>query len=385
VRRALAVLASISGASAVLFAVTSGPVGAAGVTPYLGTVPADFPKPRVLVSNRMTKAKIAVGRRLFYDTRLSGNGTQSCANCHQQALAFTDGRAQSVGSTGEVHPRNAQSLVNVVYQATLTWANPSLVTLERQIEVPLFGEHPVEMGVTTSNRDEILARLKADPWYAKHFRRAFPKASKPVSWKAIVQSITSFERTIVSADSRYDRYLRGKAKLTAAQRRGMDLFMGERAECHHCHGSFIFNDQTTFVGAPDVRPAFHNTGLFNLGGTGAFPEPNRGVFELTGRPRDMGRFKAPSLRNVGLTAPYMHDGSMRTLREVVDFYADGGRVIGDGPLAGDGRANPFKDPLTSGIDLTARDREDLVAFLRSLTDRGVTTDPALSDPLRGTR
>lgn len=138
----------------------------------------------------------------------------------------------------------------------------------------------------------------------------------------------------------------------------------------------------TFAGAPPEPPRFHNTGLFNIGGTGAFPEPNRGVFEITGRPRDMGQFKAPSLRNVELTAPYMHDGSMSTLREVVEHYAAGGRVIAEGPQAGDGRANPFKDQFVRGIDLTEREKGDLIAFLRSLTDRRVIDDPRFSDPFK---
>jgi len=339
---------------------------------YRWDLPPEFPQPRVPASNPMTATKVAVGRRLFYDRRLSGNGTQSCSSCHQQELAFTDGKAQAIGSTGQLHPRSAQSLVNVAYNSTLTWANPSLVTLERQMEVPLFGASPVEMGVTDGNRDAVLARIQRDPWYRRRM--------KAISWTEIIRAIAAFQRSIVSAESRYDRYLQGKAKLSAAERRGMELFMGEKAECHHCHGSFIFNDQTTYVGSPRETPLFHNTGLYNLGGTGAFPAPNRGVFELTGKPSDMGKFKAPSLRNVGLTAPYMHDGSVPTLAAAVDHYANGGRDITEGPLAGDGRANPYKDPLVPGIKLSARDRADLVAFLESLTDTRVTKDPRFSDP-----
>lgn len=346
-------------------------------------LPEGFPQPRVPAANRMSRAKVAVGRRLFFDRRLSANGTQSCASCHRPELAFTDGRAQAVGSTGELHPRNAQSLVNVVYNATLTWANPALVTLERQMLVPLFGTDPVEMGIADADRGRVLARIRGDRWYRARFPRAFPGARRPIGWPAIVRSIAAFQRSIVSAGSRYDRARRGKVRLTASERRGARLFMGERAECHHCHGSFIFNDQVTFVGAADEPPLFHNTGLYNIGGTGAFPEPNRGVFELTGRRADMGRFRAPSLRNVALTAPYMHDGSIATLEEAVAHYAAGGRTITDGPLAGDGRANPYKDPLIAAIRLSARDRADLVAFLRALTDRSVTTDPRFADPFRG--
>ena len=349
---------------------------------YQWKLPKGFPKPNVPKSNPMTDAKVAVGRRLFYDVRLSGNGTQSCGSCHRQELAFTDGKAQAVGSTGQMHPRGAQSLINVVYNSTLTWANPALVSLERQMEVPLFSADPVEMGVTDANKDQVLRRITKDPWYKARFQKAFPGQKKPITWTTIIRSIASFQRSLVSADSRYDRYLKGKTELTAAEQRGMELFMGERAECHHCHGSFIFNDQVTYKGSPNVKPLFHNTGLYNLGGTGAFPEPNRGVFELTGVAEGMGAFKAPSLRNVGVTAPYMHDGSVPTLEAAVEHYAGAGRVIAEGPLAGDGRANPYKDPLITQIELTPGDKADLVAFLKTLTDRRVLTDKRFSDPFK---
>ena len=382
----LLVLAAIGGASVGLHSLalahTRPP---ARVQAWEWRVPANFPQPRVPKANRMSREKVAVGRRLFYDARLSGNGRQSCASCHRPELSFTDGRARAVGSTGEVHPRNAQSLINVAYNKTLTWANPALVTLERQMEVPLFGTDPVEMGVTDANRDRVLKRIADDRWYARRFRGAFPGARRTVSWTTVIQSIAAFQRSIVVAGSRYDRYLAGRARLTAPQRRGMNLFMGEQAECHHCHGTFIFNDQATFVGAADEPPLFHNTGLYNVGGTGAFPEPNRGVFELTGRASDMGAFRAPSLRDVAKTAPYMHDGSIKTLEEAVDHYASGGRVIAEGPNAGDGRANPYKDPLIAAIRLDARDKADLVAFLKALSGPDLSRDRRFSDPFRARR
>ena len=163
----------------------------------------------------------------------------------------------------------------------------------------------------------------------------------------------------------------------------MKLFMGERAECHHCHGSFIFNDQANYVGAPVETPRFHNTGLYNLAGTGGFPEPNRGVFELTGRARDMGAFKAPSLRNVALTAPYMHDGSIPTLAAAIDHYAAGGRIIADGPFAGDGRTNPYKDPLIAGHRTQpAANAPTWSRSSKTLTDRTRHHRQALLRPLQ---
>jgi cytochrome c peroxidase len=347
------------------------------------TLPAAFPQPRVPADNPMTAAKVELGRYLFFDPRLSGNRTQSCAGCHHPDKAFTDGRAQAVGSTGELHPRGAQSLANVAYNATLTWANPSLVTLERQMETPLFGESPVEMGVNDANKEEVLQRLRSDATvaaYPTRFAAAYPDDPAPISWGNIIKAIAAFQRTLISGGSRYDQWLAGNIALSDAETRGMQLFFGEKAECFHCHGSFNLNDQIVHNGSRLVETPFHNTGLYNIGGTGAFPEPNRGVYELTARPDDMGRFRAPSLRNVELTAPYMHDGTIATLEEVVQFYAAGGRNIASGPYAGDGRANPFKSDLVSRIDLSTQDQADLVAFLKTLTDRSFLNDPRHADP-----
>ncbi len=379
-------LAAVLAAGAALYGLEAAGALAPHHKTWTWLLPAGMPQPRVPAGNPMSRGKVAIGHRLFYDVRLSGNETQSCGSCHRPELAFTDGKTTPVGSTGEALPRNAPSLVNVAYHSTLTWANPALVTLEQQMAVPLFATKPVEMGVNDANKGTILRRLRQDRWYAKRFPRVFRRSRQPISWANVVRSIASFQRSIISASSKYDRYLRGKARLSAAERRGMDLFMGEEAECHHCHGSFLFDDQTSFVGSPSERPTFHNTGLYNLGETGAYPYPNRGVFELTGKARDMGAFRAPSLRNVARTAPYMHDGSVATLKEVVDNYAAGGRVITEGPLAGDGRKNPHKDPRIAGIDLSEEDREDIVAFLTTLTERDFSKDPRFADPFeRGGR
>ncbi|WP_354701673.1 hypothetical protein DSM112329_01999 [Paraconexibacter sp. AEG42_29] len=352
------------------------------VSPYAWQLPKGYPQPRVPKDNPMNAAKVDVGRWLFYDRRLSGNATQSCSSCHLPARAFTDGGAQSVGSTGERTPRSSPTLVNVAYNATFAWANPGLVSLERQMEVPLFGTGPTELGITDANRAKVLKRITDDPVYARWFRRAFPGLKRPITWTTIIRSIAAFQRSIVSASSRYDQYLKGKVKLTPAETRGQQLFMGEKAECHHCHGTFIFNEQVSYVGVPVERPRFHNTGLYNIGGTGALPEASQGLFEVTGRMQDMGRFRAPTLRNIELTAPYMHDGSIPTLEAVIDHYANGGRVITEGPFAGDGRASPFKDPLIAPIDLSRAERADLVAFLKTLTDRTVAVNPRFADPFR---
>ena len=345
------------------------------------SLPAYFPVPRVPADNPMSAAKAELGRYLFYDKRLSGNGKQACASCHHQDKAFTDGLAVAVGSTGELHPRSSQHLANSVFHPTLTWANPALVTLEAQMMVPLFSETPIELGINDANRPEVLARFEADNDYVRRFVAAFPDEAAPINFTNIIKAIATFQRTLISGNAKYDQYLQGNAVLSDSENRGMNLFMGEKAECFHCHGSFNFNDQIVHAATRVLETPFSNTGLFNIGGTGAFPEPNRGLFEITGNPLDMGKFRAPSLRNVELTAPYMHDGSLANLEAVLDFYAAGGRLIESGPHAGDGRlTTPSKSEVIALIDLTPQDKADLIAFLKTLTDHEFINDPRFSNP-----
>ena len=351
-------------------------------TAWQWKLPPGFSPPAVPADNPMNSAKVELGRRLFHDMRLSGNGTQSCSSCHAQASAFTDSRALSRGSTGQVHPRNAQSLINVAYHTTLNWANPEVTTLEAQMLTPLFGTEPMELGINDANRAQVLQRLRGDAGYRQLFAAAFdgtPGAFESFGWDHIVKAIAAFERSLISANSRYDRHLAGTDTLDDAQARGMRLFFGDKALCSRCHGSPNLNDQFSTADARSATP-FHNTGLFNIGGTGAYPEPNRGVYEITRQPQDMGRFRAASLRNIELTAPYMHDGSIGTLEAVLDFYAAGGRDVGNGLYAGDGRLNPYKDPLVSQISLGAQDKSDLVAFLKALTDHEALSNPAWGEP-----
>ena len=329
----------------------------------------------------MTAAKVELGRRLFYDRALSGNGTYACASCHRQELAFTDGRPRAIGSTGETHPRSAPSLANVAYSATLTWADPGLTRLEDQARIPMTNEHPVELGLA-GHEDEALRRLRADPDYPRMFSAAFPEDAEPVSVANVTRALASFERTLISGDSPYDRlvYRDDKAALSESARRGMRLFFSERLNCSRCHGGFTFSGPVAFEGARPIPPTFHNTGLYNLGGDGSYPVDNPGLSGITGRKLDRGRFRAPTLRNVGLTAPYMHDGSIATLAEVIEHYARGGRLVPNGPLAGDGRDSPRKSELVRGFDLDARGKADLVEFLNSLTDRGFVGDPRFAAP-----
>lgn len=343
-------------------------------------LPEGYPPPAVPADNPMRASRVALGRWLFYDTRLSGNGTMSCATCHLQSLAFTDGRPTSIGSTGEVHPRNSMSLVNVAYGSRLTWANPLLARLEDQALTPLLGDEPVEMGMG-GREAEVGALLESDENYRVLARSAFPDDDNPYSLLNAIRAISAFVRSIVSYDAPYDRYLAGDAgALSPSAEKGMELFFSERLECFHCHGGFNFSDSTSHANSTVEQVGFHNNGLYNIGANGAYPEDNTGLFDMTGIARDMGRFKAPSLRNISLTAPYMHDGSIATLEEVLLHYARGGRLTGEGPHAGDGRLSPFKSEFVTGFELSDEERISLLDFLDALTDASVQTNERWADP-----
>lgn len=329
----------------------------------------------------MSTTKVELGRRLFYDVRLSGNQTQSCASCHQQALAFTDGKAAPTGSTGEALQRNAMSLANVAWNSAQTWANPSLKELEQQALVPMFGDAPVELGMA-GREAELIDRLKAVPLYRELFAKAFADDAEPINVANITRALASFQRSIVSVDTPVDRFQAGdKAAMSESAQRGMEMFFDEVLECHHCHGGFQFSTSVRHVTTPPGGFLhYFNTGLYNLDGQGAYPPLNTGLAEFSTLAADMGRFRAPSLRNVALTAPYMHDGSVASLEEVVDIYARGGRHIAEGPNAGDGARSPLKNAFVAGFTITAEQRADLLAFLRSLSDDTLPSDPKLANP-----
>ena len=355
--------------------------GPSATTNWQWNLPSGFPQPVVPADNLMSVEKVELGRHLFYDRRLSGNGTQSCASCHRQSLAFTDGRLLGVGSTGEVHPRNSMSLVNVAYASILNWGNPNLANLEQQALLPMFGEHPVELGLS-GQEQALLERVRTDTLYARLFRASFPGQSSPVSVENITKALASFERALISGDSPYDRYTfrNDRTALSPAAIRGEALFFSERTECFHCHAGVMFTASTTYVGKSFREQEFFNNGLYNIDGAGAYPSENTGLTEFTGLARDMGAHKAPTLRNIALTAPYMHDGSIATLEEVLDHYARGGRLITSGPHAGDGKLSPVKNGFVKGFEITPQEKADLIAFLESLTDSTIVTSPRFANP-----
>jgi len=344
-------------------------------------LPEGVPLPPEVDGEPLTKPRVELGRHLFYDVRLSLNETQSCASCHRQELAFTDGLPTSIGSTGEVHFRNAQSLVNVAYVPRFTWSNPLLDSLSRQALIPLLGERPIELGAG-GHEEDILARLRADERYQILFPLAFPEEEEPFSIHTISVALSAFQRTIVSFRSRYDRYVyeSDESALNEQELLGMQLFFSERTECFHCHAGVLFSDSIDHQGLAFVELPFHNNGLYNVDGHGGYPKRDRGVFDVTGKPEDMGKFRSPSLRNVAVTAPYFHDGSAATLEEVLEHYMRGGRLIEEGPNAGDGAESPRKNAFIREFMLREYEKEAIIAFLKALTDEPLLHDPRFSDP-----
>ncbi|WP_419812721.1 MbnH family di-heme enzyme [Bacterioplanoides sp.] len=358
-----------------------------------------FALPVIPTSNSITDAKVELGRHLFYDPQLSSNQQQSCESCHEQDKAFSDGIALPHGTSGDILARNSQTLTNVAYNVNYTWGNPRLTTLEQQILIPLTAEDPIELGINDANLNEILQRFRDQLLYQQLFSDAFPEDADPFSLANIIKALASFNRILISDRSPFD-----KGELSAAAQRGRELFFSEKADCFHCHDGFNFslsskNERSLTI--PSQR--FFNNGLYNLSQDGDYPQNNQGAFDVTGNPQDKGSFRPPTLRNVELTAPYMHDGSIATLEGVVEFYANGGRHIQSSDdidnlaiineslglpadaishLQGDGRNNPNKQAngFVSGFIASDQEKADLVAFLKSLTDREFINDPRFAKP-----
>ncbi len=335
------------------------------------TLPKGFPRPAVPKDNPMSAAKVELGRYLFYDKRMSVNGKDSCGSCHRQELAFTDGRARAEGTTGEAHPRSSMSLVNVAFAPYLTWANGSLTSLEEQALTPMLGEVPIELGLK-GHEGDFLGATKRAPTYRRLFPAAFPGESDPYTLKNVTKAIAAFERSIVSVRSPYDRYRFGgdPSAISAAAKRGeIVLASGERGGCFECHGGWNFSGGIRYS---DSEGSGHETepgGSFFNTGVSLYAAPNRGLYEQTQKDADLGRFKVPTLRNIAVTAPYMHDGSMATLDEVIDHYSAGGKYN-----------DPNKSRMVHQRSLTKDDRSDLIEFLKALTDVEMLHDPRWSDP-----
>ncbi len=341
---------------------------------YPWQLPTGVPPPVAPADNPLTEAKVTLGRWLFYDSRLSANQTQSCSSCHIQKWAFSEKKVTAIGSTGQSHRRNTMALVNVGYNSTHTWSHPELTELEHQHLIPLFGDDPLELGLNPAE-PRFLERFSTDPQYPALFAAAFPGSPRAISYENIVKALASFSRRLVSFESPFDRYAYAGADdaLSDSALRGMQLFFSERLECHHCHGGFNFSQATTHDNASTIAKPFHNTGLYTGSG-------DPGLSEHTLLPEDEGKFRAPTLRNIAVTAPYMHDGSIPTLTEVIEFYARGGQPIVTGSTEGSKTANPNISPFVAGFELSDTEKADLINFLESLTDENFLADPALGNP-----
>lgn len=306
-------------------------------------VPDGFPQPELPVDNPLTREGVALGRALFHDRRLSGNRTQSCASCHASDRGFSEARAVSVGADGKAGRRNAMPLFNLAWSSAYAWDGGQRRVRDQSLAAL---RSPLEMHGDPAT---VVLRLAADVEMAIAFRAAF--GGEPTE-ERLGQALEQYLLTLVSADSKFDRAQRGETALTTEEKRGFELFLTEYdpargkfgADCFHCHGGTLFTDY-----------AFKNNG---------FVTRDRGRFEVTGLAGDDGKFKTPSLRNVALTAPYMHDGRLRTLEDVVAHYDH--RVRRSATLD----PNLAKHP-TEGMQLSREDQQALVAFLRTLTDESL--------------
>lgn len=330
-------------------------LGSYQATPYTLQIPQGFPQMVIPVDNPMTVEGVALGRKLFYDKRLSQNNAQSCGSCHFQSNAFSDPNTFSEGVTGAIGTRNAMALINLGWEQFFFWDGRS-ATLEEQAFFPVI--NPIEMNTTWS---EVIAKLQADPLYRKMFREAF--GNDGITVNRVTKAIAQFERTLISGNSKFDKILRGELSFTSDEYNGYQLFNRDKdeangiagADCFHCHGPILM-----------AKQVFSNNGL-----DANFIDLGLGA--ITGNPNDNGKFKAPTLRNIELTAPYMHDGRFTTLDQVINHYSNGLQM------------SPTIDPLMKfaadgGVALSPQERQELKAFLLTLTDWDFVNNPAFSDP-----
>lgn len=309
-----------------------------GPTPYELIIPAGFSVPEIPEDNPLTYEAIALGKRLFYDPQLSGDNSVSCASCHQPERAFADNEPIAIGVNGAIGKRNSPSLANVAYQHAL-FAEGGVPSLELQVLAPLIEVHEMN-----ADFEVLLQRLESDEQYVRMFDHAF---GTPPTLAGMAKALASFQRTLISGGSRFDEYYYGgnESVLNTSEVRGMDLFYSEEVGCANCHSGFLFTNQE-----------FENIGLYS-----EYADPGR--MRLTGDPADAGKFKVPTLRNIELTGPYMHNGALATLQEVVAHFSNGG--------AGHQNQSEWVQPLY----LDDQERMDLVNFLKTLTDQKFVNNP----------
>jgi cytochrome c peroxidase len=319
-------------------------------TPYQLTIPAGFPQMNIPQDNPLTEEGVSLGRKLFYEKLLSQNFTQSCASCHNQALSFSDnGTRFSTGVTGAVGNRNAQALINVGFNLHFFW-DGRRTTLELQAHDPVV--NPIEMNISWA---EVTQRLNANTDYKVLFNKAF--GTTTIDSSHVTKALAQFMRTMISSNSKLDKRLRNEVALSASETNGFVIFNTERGDCFHCHsidaGRLMTDNQ------------FHNNGL-----DATFTDLGRGA--VTGNSTDDGKFLTPTLRNIALTAPYMHDGRFQTLEEVVEHYNSGG--------VASSTVDPLMKHVGTGLNLSDQDKADLIAFLHTMTDTTFIHDSRFSEP-----
>lgn len=317
-----------------------------------------------------------LGHFLFFDTNLSLNNTKSCASCHNPAFAFSDGYRQSVTALGESTLHNAPSLINVSSLKAFDWANPSIKSLEKQMLRPLFGTKPIEMG-THKKLKELKQYFKVKEPYKTLVFNEFGNIDTVKVEKIIINSIASYLRKLNSSNSKFDLFLAGKTNLTDGEKHGMGLFFSKKLGCGNCHQlpNFTISDK-------NFHNNYFNTGLYNVKNKDKYPAHDNGIMQYTQKPADDGKFKIPSLRNVMLTAPYMHDGSVSDISEVIDIYASGGRFIASGNIKGNGKENSNKSKLIRGFQINKQEKKDLLMFLNTLSDSTIYTNPKFQNPFQ---
>lgn len=304
--------------------------------------------PVIPQDNPLTEEGIALGKKLFFDPILSANNTQACADCHRPENAFDDPNRFSVGIDGSIGTRNSMPLQNLAWNfgQKFFWDGRA-ASLEKQIFQPVT--NPIEMANTWPN---AVASLQNHPTYPLLFEKAFNKSR--IDSTLVSKAIAQFLRTLISSNSKFDQYLRDEVQLTTSEQNGLNIFMDEtRGDCFHCHGNPVNPLWTDNI--------FHNNGLDEF-------FTDKGLGSVTGDPRDDGKFKSPSLRNLAYTAPYMHDGRFETLDDVINHYSEG--------LVYSETIDPLmKKVAEGGVQLTPEEKSDLKAFLLSLSDPSFLNNP----------
>lgn len=294
-------------------------------------IPPGFPSMNFPSDNNFTMARWELGKQLFYEKQLSKNNTLSCGSCHKQKFAFSDSVALSLGDNNAIGSSNAPTLANIGYHPYFTRAG-GIPTLEMQILVPIQ-----EHNEFNSNMLDVIDKLKLNNNYVQQAQLAY---GRDLDAFVITRAISTFERSLISGNSRYDKYVNDSNlySLTPSESRGLQLFNSSQTNCSSCHSGFNFTNYT-----------FENNGLY-------LNYPDSGRMRLTNLPQDRARFKVPSLRNIAFTAPYMHDGSFTSLQQVIDHYNSGGQP------------HVNKSNLVKPLNLTAQEKADLISFLNTLSD-----------------